>query len=107
MRQLITNGNQWLIKRLPVRLVFWLTWPHEVFHYLAARALGLPARFEVGRVIYWPKTNGQRLVVLLAPAVLGLLVLWPSWQLTWLWLAGCTGDFLDAWKIVSRGTKRA
>jgi hypothetical protein len=101
VRAALTRSNRWLIATLPAWLVFALAWPHEVWHYAAARALGL--RVEIGPAVcrYRARADWQRLVVLLAPAAVGIFIpgLW-----RWAWWAGCLGDFMDTARILRRGT---
>lgn len=95
------------------------SWPHEILHYLAAKALGLHAHIEPGLTRYVAKRNWEVFVVLLAPAFVGLLALpFIGWQildagseyfrLLWwviclmdfLWLIGCAKDFWEVLKLL-------
>jgi len=100
MRAALTRSNQIAIRALPGWLVMALTFHHEIWHYLAARSLGLPARIDPGVTVYRASADWQRVVVLLAPAAVGLALLpWPLWA-AW-WWAGCLGDFMDVGRIVA------
>jgi len=86
---------------------------HEFFHWLAARALGLRASIVVNpskRFAYTDvdlETDWQEVIVALAPAMAGLLLmLWPiglgsfsSWALLVLWQIGCLHDFAQVWNL--------
>ncbi len=56
------------------RLMLGLVWLHEIWHYLAARALGLYARIELERGLthFHYEEDWQAIVVDLAPAVPGV-----------------------------------
>ena len=59
------------------RILIWLSWPHEVLHYLAARALGLPAYIKDAHTVFeTAEHDWQMLVITLFPAIcsLGLFV---------------------------------
>ena len=93
-----SHSNQVVIRNLPAWLIVALTIHHELWHYLAARALALPARIEPGVTRYSAEYDWQRVIVLLAPAVVGLaLIHWPLWA-AW-WWAGCIGDFMDVARL--------
>jgi hypothetical protein len=85
-----------------------------VWHFLAARALGLRARIVPGITLYEAAPRWQTALVLAAPATLGLIVptVWhmalqaaagnaalvdgPMLVLSLLgWWAGCAGDLVD------------
>ena len=100
-----------------------ICWPHEVFHYLAARLFGLEARIEPGVTRFGCGPRWQLITVALAPAAVGVLPLafciwqwtqaeprWvPFWSLLCLpfigWYVACGDDFRSAlrfWRDPSR-----
>jgi hypothetical protein len=125
LRHLIIRSNQWLAARLPASWVYWFAFPHEFWHYLAARALGLRARIVPGVTLFEPAPRWQTALVLVAPAALGLvmpvtmhmllqaaagnaaLVDWPVLALSLLgWWAGCAGDLVDLCLLPRRDESR-
>jgi hypothetical protein len=119
LRGLLARSNRALLTRLPARWIYWLAWPHEIWHYLAARLLGLPAQLVPGATLYRPSARWQRILVLLAPAVAGLVFPFGyeclraalSGQavtagglllMALAWWAGCAGDFIDVWLLATR-----
>ncbi len=104
------------------KLVFWAALPHEIFHYLAARLLGLETYLDAG--ITWVR-KGPRwksLLAALAPAFVGLVMLsffvwgyftkaitseqrtaWLLWIVFALsWLTACGQDFLAVIRLLKR-----
>ena len=103
-----------------VRLILTLGWLHEACHILAAKLVGLKV-YSVSQIeIYVDDTGspGQMLVVLLAPAFVGIVglalgivglaftqsdslsVLVVSMSISW--LMACWLDLFDAWKILQK-----
>jgi hypothetical protein len=120
LRQLVARSNRLLISRLPRSWIYVLAWPHEIWHYLAARALGLRAFIVPGATVFEPTGRLKTAVVLGAPAALGLviaaLMLGLHWAgpglaaihwvrlaqfLLW-WWSGCLGDFIDLGLLARR-----
>ncbi len=106
-------------------VVFWLSLPHELLHYIPARLLGLEAHIEPGRtLVKKSQQTWKRVVIALTPAFAALLLAvfcaWMStqaqgkWQEFWIietgtalcafW--GCAKDMQDARGLmrVTRGT---
>jgi hypothetical protein len=125
LRHLIIRSNQWLAARVPVAWIYWFAFPHEIWHYVVARALGLRARIVPGVTLFEPAPRWPTVLVLAAPATLGLfvpvmmhmalqaaagnaaLVDWPLLALSMLgWWAGCVGDFMDLRLLPGRDESR-
>jgi|SRR5579859_2543306 len=125
-RHLLARSNHFLIAHLPTTWIYWFAWPHEVWHFLVAGALGLRPRLVPGATLYESTTRWKSILVLLAPATLGLV--WPlAWMplLQWAshypgpmnwpllvvsllgWWGGCLGDFIDAWLLTTCGETQA
>lgn len=126
LRQVIARSNRFMLAAVPAGWIYWFALPHEVWHYLAARGLGLRARLAPGATLFERTAGWKSLVVLLAPATVGLV--WPlawlpglqwlahypgslNWML-WLvtvlaWWSGCAGDFVDSWLLVARQENKA
>ena len=121
LRGVIARSNHYVVARIPAAWIFWFAMPHEVWHFLAARALGLRTRLVPGLTLFEPTTRWNSLIILMAPATVGLLwplaclpflqwashfsgsVNWPLVTVTLLgWWAGCAGDFIDAWLLLTR-----
>lgn len=125
-RGVLARSNHYLIAHLPQSWIFWFALPHEIWHYLAARLLGLRARLVPGATLFDPTTRWKSIAVLMAPATIGLV-----WPLMWLpivqalsgrppvtdwfllavmilgWWGGCLGDFIDAWLLLAKGESKA
>ena len=56
-RHLIIRSNRFLASRVPESWIFWFAFPHEVWHFLAARALGLRARIVPGVTLFEPSAR--------------------------------------------------
>jgi hypothetical protein len=125
LRHVIIRSNQWLAERVPAAWIYWFALPHEIWHYVVARALGLRARIVPGVTLFEPAPRWQTALVLAAPATLGLalpvmlhmalqaaagnpaLVDWPLLALSMLgWLAGCAGDLVDLGLLPRRDESR-
>ncbi len=126
LRGVLARSNHFLIARLPAAWIFWFALPHEIWHYLVARLLGLRARLVPGATLFDPTTRWKSVAILMAPATVGLV--WPllwlpvlHWvsgrpgSIDWLlatvmvlgWWGGCLGDFIDSWLLVARQEDRA
>jgi hypothetical protein len=115
-----------MLASVPATWVFWFALPHEIWHYLAARALGLRASLVPGATLFERTVRWKSVFVLMAPATVGLV-----WPLVWLpvlqwvsrypgsmnwtllivcvlaWWSGCLGDFIDSWLLVARRENKA
>jgi hypothetical protein len=126
LREVIARSNHFMIARMPASWIFWFAMPHEVWHYLAARALRLRTRLVPGMTLFEPTTRWKSIFILMAPATVGLL--WPlaclpllqcashfsgsvNWALATVtvmgWWAGCAGDFIDSWLLLRREEKKS
>lgn len=120
LRGWVARSNSFLVAQLPPGWVFALAWPHEIWHYLVARWLGLRARLVPAATLFEPAPRWKTALVLAAPATLGLT--WPLlWLGAWQWLrgdlaaihwgmlallalawwSGCAGDVMDLWLLVA------
>jgi hypothetical protein len=120
VRGLVARSNRFMIARLPASWIYLFALPHELCHYLAARALGLRAAIVPGTTIFEPAARWKTALVLMAPASAGVVlpVLWhmalwlagsavaPDWGrlalLAAWWWSGCLGDFIDLWLLARR-----
>src|SRR5262245_7765120 len=126
LRHLIVRSNELMLALVPGSWIYWFALPHEIWHYLAARGLGLRASLVPGATLFERTTRWKSMIVLMAPATLGLV--WPlAWLplLQWLsrypgtvnwlllitsllgWWSGCVGDFVDAWLLIARQESKA
>jgi hypothetical protein len=120
LRHVIARSNHFMVAALPSSWIFWYAWPHEIWHFLAARALGLRASLVPGATLFERTSRWKSIAVLMAPATVGLV-----WPLAWLpvlqwashypgsvnwallvvsvlgWWSGCVGDFIDSWLLVA------
>lgn len=106
-----------LLKRWHKVYLYYVGWPHEIWHYLVARFFGLEARIEPGVTWVGPGPRWQLILIALAPAAVGVCPLLISiWQLAhaeprfvpfWIamcvasasWLGACGSDLLSAWRF--------
>ena len=126
LRQVIARSNQFMVASVPAGWIFWFALPHEIWHYLTARGLGLRASLVPGATLFERTARWKSILVLMAPATLGL-----AWPLVWLpvlqwlshdpgpvnwtlviasllaWWSGCAGDFVDAWLHVAHQENRS
>jgi hypothetical protein len=126
LRHVVARSNHFMVASLPATWIFWFALPHEIWHYLAARALGLRARLVPGATLFERTARWKSVFVLMAPATVGLV-----WPLAWLpvlqwashypgsvnwtllavsllgWWSGCVGDFIDSWLLVARQENQA
>ncbi len=110
-----------MVACVPPTWIFWFALPHEIWHYLTARGLGLRATLVPGATLFERTARWKSILVLMAPATVGLV--WPliwlpvlQWlsryagQVNWTllivsilaWWSGCAGDFVDTWLLVAR-----
>jgi hypothetical protein len=126
LRQVIARSNHFMLASVPATWIYWFALPHEIWHFLAARALGLHARLIPGATLFDRTARWKSVVVLMAPATVGLV-----WPLAWLpllqwvshypgavngtllivsvlgWCSGCAGDFIDSWLLVAHQENKA
>lgn len=106
------------------RLLYWAAWPHEMCHYLTARALGVEARVETSQTWLGERTPAQDLAITAAPVAVGLALLvagvvaalrigglaqsfaQAGAMLGAIWLLGCVGDFGDLLKTSGEVCRR-
>jgi hypothetical protein len=122
LRSVLARSNTFLIAHTPRAWIFWFAWPHEIWHCLMARVLGVSARLVPGATLFNPTERWKSVAILMAPATVGLI-----WPLLWLpvlrggvlarspvdwlmalvvilgWWAGCAGDVIDTWLLITRG----
>ena len=101
--------------------LYWIGLPHEIFHYLAARLLGVKAWIGIGATDIERCTLWKEVVIALAPAVVSLLAMfscgwqaataillpvraiWSLWLLSSiLWFLACGKDFVGVWRLLRR-----
>jgi len=91
---------------------------HEIWHYLAARALGVRAELHPTHVRIWTKNPWKSITVTLAPIVVGFLLwlifvvmslnaqsrgmLFLSFVFLILWQIGCIYDYRNLWRKIRR-----
>jgi hypothetical protein len=126
LRHVIARSNHFMAASVPATWIFWFALPHEIWHYLAARALGLRASLVPGATLFPRTARWKSVFVLMAPATVGLV-----WPLVWLpvlqwasrypgsvnwtllivsvlaWWSGCLGDFIDSWLLVAHQENKA
>jgi len=126
LRQVIAGSNHFMVAAVPATWIFWFALPHEVWHYLAARGLGLRAKLVPGATLFERTARWKSIVVLMAPATFGLVwplawlpalqwlshypgpVNWLLWVVTVLaWWSGCAGDLVDSWLLVAQQETRS
>jgi hypothetical protein len=126
LRHVIARSNHFMVASVPATWIFWFALPHEIWHYLAARALGLRTSLVPGATLFEPTSRWKSLLVLMAPATVGLI--WPlaclpalqwashySGSVNWTllivvvvgWWSGCVGDFIDSRLLVARQENQA
>lgn len=88
-----------------LKILFWtylslMVWPHELLHYGTARIRGVEARLQTFRVLVRETTDINLLLITLAPAVAGLIML-AFCTVCWVLLAHSSREGLFWWTGVS------